>query len=161
MTEERGIPEKFIRLYRQKVRKYKFSGSVSRKDAKTEKGQHEIMRYLLVNGFIPATEENIALGPNDQTYIDARHLPEELRKTALKLVNRARVTSDLDEEMDVEDQSIEEEAEAKSQETLQGIYVNSEGTLFGVKTERSYKATVTDTCDVTFNKPTRLFERRH
>ncbi len=161
MKKESSISEKFIRLYRQKVRKYKFSGSVSRKAAKTEKGRQEIMRYLLVNGFIPATQENIALGPKDQTYIDAKHLPEDVRKKALDLVNGARETSNADEETDLEDQTIEEETNTTpSPELLQGIWIRNDGTLLGAKTERSYKATVTDTLDVTFKKPAQLFEQK-
>jgi hypothetical protein len=160
MTQESDIPEKFIRLYRKKVRQFKFSG-VSRKEATTEKGQREIMSYLLVNGFIPATKENIALGPKKETYIDAKHLPEDMRKKALDLVNQARKKSTVEEETDLEDHTIDEDSNASpSPESLQGIWISSDGTLFGVKTERSYKATVTDTLDVTFHKPTQLFEQR-
>ena len=70
MTQEFAIPEKFIRLYRKKARQFKFS--VSSVDVKTEEGQRKIMCYLLVNGFIPATEENLALGPVEETFIYVR-----------------------------------------------------------------------------------------
>lgn len=155
MTQEFAeIPEKFIRLYRKKVRQFKFSGSVSRREATTEKGQREIMRYLLVNGFIPATEKNLALGPTEEIFIDAKHFPENLRAAALKLVNR--VPED-EWESDLSEQAIEELGDAKPQETLQGIYINSAGKLFGIKKEKRYEAIVADTLTVTLKKPTQLF----
>lgn len=154
MKQESSIPEKFIRLYRQKARKYKFSDSVSRKDAKTEKGQREIMGYLLVNGFISATEENLALGPQEETFIAAEHLPEHLKKTVLELVSRVPADSQLD------DQYVNEKDGAETHETLEGAYINSEGRLFGVRKHREYEATVTDILDVTLKRTAHVFDRK-
>lgn len=62
----------YFNLYLEKSKEHNF----------TPAAVQEIIRYLMVNGIIPVTEEHLALMGDKEFHVSAKHVPEKYRKEA-------------------------------------------------------------------------------
>lgn len=69
------MKKEYIELYLEKCKEHKIKPG----DTDNPETQKSIARYLMVNGWIPFTPENIALTGDLSWHISVAHLPKELR----------------------------------------------------------------------------------
>ena len=62
-----------------------------------------IIRYLLVNGLIESTPEHLAIMGDTEFYLDARHIPEDVKKQALEFYEKNPENADYSEEVEIEE----------------------------------------------------------
>jgi len=99
-----------------------------------------IVRYLLVNGHIEATPENLALMGDTEFYLDAEHMPEQLKKQALEHYENFPENADFDEELEIEEIEIHGHK-------LEGAWIcNGNMTGFKVCVTRTVKVESTYNC---------------
>jgi len=74
------MKQEYLELYLEKTKQFNFKPG----DVTKEEEQREIMRYLMVNGWIPFNAENVAEATKEEFYIDFEHLPKELASQVKK-----------------------------------------------------------------------------
>lgn len=126
------LPQEYLELYLAKAAKFRFEPE----NITTEAGQEQAARYLLTNGFIPLTKDNVAL-INEEFYIDAKLLPKALEAFVL---NRAKA-----EQREWEADEEDEEEELKIlREYIYGVWVK-EGKITGAKVVQEREIRVSTT----------------
>jgi len=66
----------YIKMYLDKAKEHGFN----------PRGAHEIIRYLIVNGLIPATDEHLEIMGDYEFFVDADKLPEKFINQANKAI---------------------------------------------------------------------------
>jgi len=126
-----GVSQKHLDLYLQKAKKYRFKPE----DVGTAEGQREAMRYLLVNGFIPATPENLKTVGDKEFYMEASLLPKDMVKDTYDDAVSKEDKWEFDEEYE------DEELKVISTD-IEGIWVK-DGKPTGAKIRRKREIRVT------------------
>jgi len=121
----------YAALYLAKANEFNFKPA----DLTTEEGQTDAIRYLLTNGLIPITPENLKLA-GEAIYIDGEKLPTFLVES-LKASANAR----WDDSWDCDEEFEDEEHEAKEPEVVGAWF--TDGQPSSVKIAQQRKITVT------------------
>lgn len=126
----------YLKLYAAKVKEHSLNG------------QHlnEIIRYLLVNGHIPATKEHLEMMGSRTFYLGADHLPENTAKLLLELAKKLEHQEDEEDEVwQYDEESTVDVLETLSYE-LEGVWL--EGGVKGMKVVVRKKVIVDQTYHV-------------
>lgn len=126
-----GVSQRHLDLYLQKAKEHKFKPG----DVGTAEGQREAMRYLLVNGFIPATPENLKTVGDKELYIEAGLLPKDMVKKVYD------DTVSKEDKWEFEEEYEDEELKVIST-NIEGIWIK-DGKPTGAKMQRKREIRVT------------------
>lgn len=128
------LPKEFIKKYRAAAKKYKLGGA--KIPPETEDDAREITRYLLVNGHILITPENLAMGPKHEFYLDVDGCPDFLKEQCDQIMTHEDV--EWTQEDDPEEDNVRDE---KTPEVI-GVWIQ-EGKVNSVKVRTRYTADIT------------------
>jgi len=126
-----GVSQRHLDLYLQKAEEHKFKPE----DVGTVEGQREAMRYLLVNGLIPATPENLKTVGDKEFYMEASLLPKE---TVKKIYDD---TMSKEDKWEFDEEYEDEELRVISTD-IEGIWIK-DGKPTGAKIQRKREVRVT------------------